>query len=122
MGGGKTEVMRLLSERLNTITFLADNENRRLLDKDPEVRKLISSSLGPSCYLDGGVADRSRIFEIISADPLSRKTLEEILHPRLELLWKPLAENIAAPIMTSSSLKFRYSLKKDSKGFLTLHF
>ena len=97
MGGGKTEVMRLLSERLNTITFLADNENRRLLDKDPEVRKLISSSLGPSCYLDGGVADRSRIFEIISADPLSRKTLEEILHPRLELLWKPLAEKYRRP-------------------------
>ena len=91
IGSGKSLFIDLLTKSLGAIPFSADAENRRLLDEDPEVRKLIMEGLGRDCYLPDGHADRARIFELISGKPSLRSILEEILHPRLEALWKPQA-------------------------------
>jgi dephospho-CoA kinase len=82
----------VLGASLGAPSFSADEENRRLLDHDPEVRSLISSHLGNACYQPDGRADRKAIFERISNAPGARDTLESILHPRIEALWRPLAE------------------------------
>lgn len=74
------------------IHFSADEENRRLLENDPEVRNLILSSLGSGCYTPEGLPDRETIFRIISGDLTAKNVLEGILHPRIEKTWKPLAE------------------------------
>jgi len=95
IGSGKSTVLHCLAARLGqdsrVFSYSADEENRRLLDDDPEVRHLIISELGSSCYDDGERADRGYLFRLISANPAARKTLEDILHPRLESIWKPLA-------------------------------
>jgi len=96
IGSGKSTALNLLtttlaSKNLESINFSADKENRRLLDEDLEVREQIRYELGKDCYSSVGVADRARIFNIITTDLLAKKKLEDILHPRLEKLWKPLA-------------------------------
>mgnify|MGYP006289052053 CR=1 FL=1 len=92
VGSGKSEVLKRLESRLGATVFSADAENRRLLDEDFEVKQRIISRFGPSSYLPDGKTDRNRLFELISNNPESREDLEQILHPLLEALWKPLAE------------------------------
>lgn len=96
IGSGKSMALELLCNSLteaskNIIRFSADEENHRLLDENDEVKALISSRLGDSCYQSNGKADRSRLFELISGNSNAKQILEEILHSRLEQLWKPLA-------------------------------
>lgn len=92
IGTGKSAVLARLGPRLGATVFSADAENRKLLDEDPSVKDLILSRFGPSSYLPDGGADRQWLFELINSDPGARTDLEQILHPRLEALWKPLAE------------------------------
>ena len=73
------------------IRFSADEENHRLLDENDEVKALICSRLGSSCYQSNGKANRAHLFELISGNSHAKQILEEILHSRLEQLWKPLA-------------------------------
>ena len=96
IGSGKSTALQLLHKALSpiareTVSFSADEENRRLLNENPEVREQIRFHLGSDCYLGDGTADRGRIYEIITSDPLAKKKLEQIIHPRLEQLWKPMA-------------------------------
>jgi dephospho-CoA kinase len=98
IGSGKSTVLQRLVDCLgldanvtSVTSYSADEENRRLLDNDPEVKHLITSELGISCYDPSGKADRGHLFRLIGADPAAKMTLEGILHPRLERIWKPLA-------------------------------
>lgn len=97
IGSGKTAALDLLvsliqEAGITALRFSADEENRTLLEKDPEVMDLIRSSLGTDCYTSDGLPNRETISLRISSDPQARNTLEGILHPRLERIWKPLAE------------------------------
>lgn len=74
-------------------SFSADRENRRLLASDDEVRLLVIEKLGKETYDKDGNPDRKEIFRIISSDESGRLLLESIMHPRLQAIWKPLAES-----------------------------
>jgi dephospho-CoA kinase len=105
IGSGKTSVLNLLVSQIQeqgiaAVRFSADEANRTLLETDPEVRKLIRSSLGGDCYTPDGIPNRETISLRISADPEARNTLEGILHPRLERIWKPFAEAHRLPDQT----------------------
>jgi dephospho-CoA kinase len=105
IGSGKTAALDLLvsliqDSGITALRFSADEENRTLLERDPEVRQLIRSSLGGDCYTPEGLPNRETISLRISSDPQARKTLEGILHPRLEKIWKPLAAAHRLPIQT----------------------
>jgi dephospho-CoA kinase len=105
IGSGKTAALDLLvsliqDSGITALRFSADEENRTLLERDPEVRQLIRSSLGGDCYTPEGLPNRDTISLRISSDPQARKTLEGILHPRLEKIWKPLAAAHRLPIQT----------------------
>jgi dephospho-CoA kinase len=96
IGSGKTAALDLLvsliqEAGMTALRFSADEANRTLLERDPEVRELIRSSLGGGCYSPDGLPNREIISLRISSDPRARNTLEGILHPRLERIWKPLA-------------------------------
>lgn len=95
IGSGKSLVLRELGRLLQAVTFSADEENRRLLDEDEEVKKLIETQLGKTFYRQTGHADRKALFNLISKDISARKKLESILHPRLQALWKPNAEKFS---------------------------
>lgn len=97
IGSGKTAALDLLvsliqEAGITALRFSADEENRTLLEKDPEVMDLIRSFLGADCYTTDGLPNRETISLRISSDDQARNTLEGILHPRLEKIWKPLAE------------------------------
>ena len=105
IGSGKTAALDLLvsliqDSGITALRFSADEENRTLLERDPEVRQLIRSSLGGDCYTPEGLPNRETISLRISSDPQARKTLEGILHPRLEKIWKLLAAAHRLPIQT----------------------
>jgi dephospho-CoA kinase len=105
IGSGKTAALDLLVSLIQeggitALRFSADEENRMLLERDPEVRQLIRTSLGGDCYTPEGLPNRETISLRISSDPQARKTLEGILHPRLEKIWKPLAAAHRVPDQT----------------------
>ncbi len=91
IGSGKSTVLKSLATLLGAETFSADEENRRLLDEDVDVRQLLISLFGGSCYQPDGRADSEKLSEIIRHDQRARRKLEEILHPRLQECWKPRA-------------------------------
>ena len=62
------------------------------MNEDKELCIEIASALGKE-YLDStGFPDRVKLSSLISADEEARKVLEGIMHPRLESVWRPLAE------------------------------
>jgi dephospho-CoA kinase len=91
IGSGKSTAFEILVPLLGASGFSADLENGRLLDHDREVRELIITSLGTRCYGPDNKADRKFLFHLITTDRKALETLETILHPRLEAVWKPKA-------------------------------
>jgi dephospho-CoA kinase len=91
IGSGKSSALSLLGELLPSTIYNADLENRKLLDADTEVRALIRSAFGDSCFDESGKPNRKHLFELITSDQSAKALLEGILHPRLENVWKPLA-------------------------------
>ena len=92
IGSGKSVVLHTLGEFLGAKTFSADEENRRLLNEDTQVKELILSHFGTACYRADGSADRKVLFDLIRENINARSVLESILHPRLQASWKPAAE------------------------------
>ena len=102
IGSGKTTALELIilglqSSGIPAIHFSADKENRRLLEMDPDVKNRIISLLGPMAFTPDGKPDREMISQVIVTDPNKKEKLEEILHPRLEQIWKPLAQQHHSP-------------------------
>ncbi len=91
IGSGKSLLLHSLKSLLGAEIYSADEENRKLLDTDHEVKRLILSLFGSSCYRKDGTADRKVLFDIIRSEPEARSALQEILHPRLAAHWKPKA-------------------------------
>jgi dephospho-CoA kinase len=102
IGSGKTSALDLLVSLLGesgipVLRYSADEENRQLLESNPEVKSLIIALLGPESYTEEGAPNRELIFRAITRDPETKIKLEEILHPRLEAIWKPLAKAHRSP-------------------------
>jgi len=91
IGSGKSLALKLLAQLLPSAIYNADLENRKLLDHDEEVHQLIRRAFGDACFDSMGCPDRKRLFELITTDLSAKTLLEEIMHPRLEKVWKPLA-------------------------------
>jgi len=99
IGSGKSESLHLLGKTLGaskiTSLFSADDENRKLLNSDLAVKEEIITKLGARCYQADGCPDKEFLFSIISSNPEALRTLEQIMHPRIELLWRPEAKKHA---------------------------
>jgi dephospho-CoA kinase len=98
VGSGKSAVLDDLTDLLHsqgrTVTrYSADEENRKLLERDPDVRTALVSALGNECLDGSGLPDRTRLAGLIKDQPDAKTRLEEILHPRLEAQWGPLSSS-----------------------------
>jgi len=91
IGSGKSLALTFLEQILPSATYNADIENRHLLDHDKQVHEHIRKEFGDACLDSMGRPDRKRLFELITSNHSAKTLLEEILHPRLEKIWKPLA-------------------------------
>jgi len=80
---GKTTFARMLSERLGTEYFSADECSGALLAGDSEVAEEIKARVCSDAYRADGTPDRARLRAVVFSDPVARRELEAILHPRV---------------------------------------
>lgn len=88
---GKSTVARRLFELLRLSVpvdlFSADFESRRLTESDFVVQEEIKAAFGVQVFDSEGNLARDRLRELVFHDPVARKTLESILHPRIREAW-----------------------------------
>lgn len=82
IGAGKSSVARILGE-LGCIVSESDVLARAAL-RDPAVRNELVQWWGKEILDDDGQVDRSRVAQIVFADPAQRKRLESLTHPWIE--------------------------------------
>ena len=117
VGSGKSAVLDDLTHLLHsqgcTVTrYSADEENGKLLERDPDVRTALVSAFGKEFLDDSGLPDRTRLAGLIKDQPDAKTCLEEILHPRLEAQWVPWPVPARAPENNTSLRKSLSFLKK----------
>jgi dephospho-CoA kinase len=88
---GKTTVARalfgLLTGELRVSLFSSDFEAKRLTETDFAVQEEIRSAFGDRVFNPDGNLARNRLRELVFQEAKARKTLEDILHPRIRRAW-----------------------------------
>lgn len=92
IAAGKSEALAAFA-RHGAETLSADAIVHDLLAKDPEVRESIRDRWGADA-----VGDRSRIGEIVFADPVELEWLEQLLHPRTRAVTDAWLATVDAPL------------------------
>ncbi len=82
VGTGKSTVCRIFA-LYDIPTFYSDDEAKRLMATDPQVREHIIKLLGHQAYADG-VLDRAYVAQRIYADDTLKQELEKIVHPAVQ--------------------------------------
>lgn len=85
---GKSTACRLTADLLGAEVFDADLAVRQLLRDDPAVKAKLIELLGSDVVNIDGALDRALIRERVFSNPIARKGLESILHPRVRSLWE----------------------------------
>jgi len=89
MGSGKSTVADLFTrhgfERLD-----ADQVVRDEILPDPAVVAAIRHRFGPQVLDGAGRVDRRRLAQVVFADDVARRWLEELIHPLLQARWRAL--------------------------------
>jgi len=81
IASGKSTVDAMLLSMGATEVIDADRTVRHVLQDDLEVRTALLKAFGPEVFAADGLVDRSRLGEIVFADPHALRTLEGITHP-----------------------------------------
>ena len=92
IAAGKTEALAAVA-RHGAATASADAIVHELLAGDEEVRTEIAARFG-----DGAADDRSRIAEVVFADPVELEWLEALLHPRVVRAQRAWLEQVTEPL------------------------
>ena len=91
---GKTTFCEGLRALMPGATFFdADQAARELVERDQEVRDLISREFGAAIYSSSGDLNRKQLRSIIFSDAGKKRALEQILHPRIRRQWSLEAES-----------------------------
>jgi dephospho-CoA kinase len=81
IGSGKSTVCKIF-ESLGVPVFRADDESRKLLSTDADVKKQVTVLLGNSVIVNS-TPDRKKIAELVFNDPEKLKGLNAIIHPKV---------------------------------------
>ena len=81
IGSGKTTVMNFFDE-LGAPTIDADEISRRITKPGQAAFDEVVAQFGKECLDETGNLDRRRLRELIFSDPVLKKKLEAIIHPR----------------------------------------
>lgn len=79
IASGKSRVADLLKKRGIPVIDM-DAISRSLLDRDSELQKKVISTFGPHVLTQGKI-DRSKVRELVFADPNKKQLLESWIHP-----------------------------------------
>jgi dephospho-CoA kinase len=81
IGSGKSTVCRIF-ESLGIPIFRADEESRRLLDEDEEVKKSVAALFKEPVFINNK-PDRKKIASLVFNTPDKLKELNAIIHPKV---------------------------------------
>jgi dephospho-CoA kinase len=79
IGSGKTTVARIF-EVLGIPVYYADEEAKRLMNEDPELKQQISTLFGAATY-KAGKLDRRFLADLVFSDPGKLAALNALVHP-----------------------------------------
>ncbi len=96
IGSGKSTVARYFAE-LGVPVIDADALARDIVAPGAEALRGIVEHFGPDMLKPDGTLDRARLRNIVFAQPEQRRTLENILHPRIYAEMRRRAAAIDAP-------------------------
>lgn len=82
MGSGKTTACREL-ENLGASVFYADEEAKRLMVEDAELRRAIAERFGENTYREDGNLNRSYLADRVFEDEEELSALNELVHERV---------------------------------------
>ncbi|RRD36175.1 dephospho-CoA kinase [Leucobacter sp. OH2974_COT-288] len=100
IGAGKSTVAKMFAE-LGAATIDADQLAKTAVTAGSPALQQIAASFGSEVLTPDGELNRSRLGEIVFADPQSRKKLEAIVHPEVQRLFqKQRKELLAQPDAT----------------------
>lgn len=88
---GKSTFAKLFVQRTGAEFYDADAHVHGLLQSDPGVRQEILDSMDPHAYRPDGTPDRELLRNLVFSNPTHKKTLENILHPRVRETWEAIA-------------------------------
>jgi dephospho-CoA kinase len=91
IGMGKTESARLLS-RWGVPVVDTDHLARDEVSPGSEGLEEVLGAFGPEYGTGTGGLDRERMASLVFSDPVARRRLEDILHPRIHRRWKACLE------------------------------
>lgn len=80
IGSGKTIVCQVF-ELFGVPVYYSDEESKKLLDADAEVKKQIISTFGNAVINEQGNVDRKKLAAIVFADKSKLQLLNGIMHP-----------------------------------------
>ena len=110
IGSGKSLVADFLEE-LGAIVIDSDQLSRDAIERGSEGFDEVVARFGDSVLIDGDI-DRSKLAEIVFADPKARKELEEIIHPKV----REMAQKIAARVPHDGVLVNQIPLLFETNG------
>ncbi|MCH7638904.1 MAG: dephospho-CoA kinase [Bacteroidetes bacterium] len=81
IGSGKSTVAALLGEKLRVRIVSADDEARRLMVEDEELRTALIERFGADTFLEDGSLNRAELATRVFGDPEEVEALNAIVHP-----------------------------------------
>lgn len=113
IGSGKTIISRLF-QLLGIPVYNADDESKKLLEKDPDVISRVKKVFGDEIYLENGEPNRKLMASIVFNDKLKLKELENILHPAVRAHYRKWALHQSSPyILKEAALLFESGSYQD---------
>ena len=114
IGSGKSAAGDFF-EDLGAVVVDADQLSRDVIERGTDGFDELVATFGDE-ILTNGILDRSKLGQIVFADPKARKTLEEILHPRVAEAFEEIVEESPAdaviiyqiPILVETKGKDRF--------------
>ncbi|WP_282090324.1 dephospho-CoA kinase [Aquimarina algiphila] len=95
IGSGKSTVAKMF-EKLGIPIYISDDEAKKLMNEDDDVKKKIIALLGENSYVDE-MLNRGYIANIVFNDPLKLEKLNAIVHPAVAKhfdSWKSLQDSV----------------------------
>jgi dephospho-CoA kinase len=112
IGSGKSTVCRIF-ECLGVPIFRADDEGRKALAENNEVKKQVIALLGESVIDTGGKLNRTKIASLVFNNPGKLKQLNAIIHPKVrEAFAEWLTKQNAPWVIEEAAIIFESGLHK----------
>ena len=101
IGSGKSTVCRMFV-LLGIPVFSSDDEGKRLLAEDPEVRSALIAAFGPEIFVND-VLDRKALGAVVFSDRASLDRLNTIVHPAVRAAFSAWAQKQQAPYVINEA-------------------